>query len=291
MNIKDVNADLEQPLVDFLPKNLRFVGSSNFRRRVISAAFLIPATLAAIYFGGIFYTLGIILFMVLGLREWLLMVHPKICRRSYWFIQIAGTLLIITAHFFPVSYAVMAGIVLLLLTFVLAARDDIDRAPWVTLGIPYLVGTGLALMYLRQSPEGIELLVFLMVVVWSTDIGAYLTGKIVGGPLLIPEISPKKTWAGLCGGTLTAALFGLAFAVLCRAENLAMALFIAFILALVAQLGDLFESYVKRRSGVKDSGDMIPGHGGILDRIDGLLFASSFFVLFQTTIGEQFHWW
>jgi phosphatidate cytidylyltransferase len=153
-------------------------------------------------------------------------------------------------------------------------------------------GSGLAFLYLRGTPAaGAALVFYLFVTVWGTDIGAFIFGRLIGGPKLAPAVSPSKTWAGLVGGMVLAVLLGYAAALLLNARTPAVALILSPILAIVAQLGDLFESYFKRRSGVKESGDLIPGHGGVLDRIDGLVFAGVFLALFQAALGTQIGWW
>jgi phosphatidate cytidylyltransferase len=129
-----------------------------------------------------------------------------------------------------------------------------------------------AFLALRDLPHGMQLVFWLVIVVVATDVFAYLVGRSLGGPKLAPRISPGKTWSGLAGGALGAMILGGVFAHLVGWGWPQGALF-ALILALVAQSGDLFESFIKRRAGVKDSGHLIPGHGGMLDRLDGYLFA------------------
>lgn len=146
---------------------------------------------------------------------------------------------------------------------------------WTVGGVLYLGGGAWALMYLRDlSSIGYYAVLFLLVTVWATDSGAYAIGRLVGGPKLIPSISPKKTWAGLVGGMALAALAGVLLGYFLHLPRQGLLAGLAAGLALVTQAGDLFESWVKRRFGVKDSGSLIPGHGGILDRIDGLLLAA-----------------
>jgi phosphatidate cytidylyltransferase len=129
-----------------------------------------------------------------------------------------------------------------------------------------------AFLALRDLPHGMQLVFWLVIVVVATDVFAYLTGRSIGGPKLAPRISPGKTWSGLAGGVAAAVILGALAAGLGGWGWLQGGLF-AGILALVAQSGDLFESFIKRRAGVKDSGHLIPGHGGMLDRLDGYLFA------------------
>jgi phosphatidate cytidylyltransferase len=132
---------------------------------------------------------------------------------------------------------------------------------------------------------------YLLLTVWGADIGAFAAGKLIGGAKLVPSISPSKTWAGLFGGIVLASVMGYFTSLFLGARHPAVALILSAILACVAQLGDLFESYFKRRCGVKESGDLIPGHGGVLDRIDGLVFAAICAFLFQAAIGEKIQWW
>jgi phosphatidate cytidylyltransferase len=136
-------------------------------------------------------------------------------------------------------------------------------------GVVYTILPALALMFIRNEPNGTVLTFWTMALVWATDTGAYFAGRTIGGPKLMPKVSPSKTWAGLGGGMAAALLTGLAFAHW-GGVPIGLALF-SVVLAVVAQGGDLFESGLKRRAGVKDSGTILPGHGGVLDRLDGLV--------------------
>ncbi|WP_368039839.1 phosphatidate cytidylyltransferase [Sphingomonas bacterium] len=139
------------------------------------------------------------------------------------------------------------------------------------------IGTGLcyagfpvaALLFLRDGPHGFAVALWTLLIVWATDIGAYFAGRLIGGPLLAPRLSPGKTWAGLGGGMAAALLVG---ALVAFAARLAPGYYwLGAPMALLAQAGDLYESALKRRAGVKDSGRLLPGHGGLLDRLDGLV--------------------
>lgn len=154
------------------------------------------------------------------------------------------------------------------------------RLQWSAIGLVYIAAPCIALVWLRAEPLGLETIMWLFAVVWATDIGAYFAGLGFGGPRLAPRISPHKTWSGLAGGVVCAAAVGAATAVLLglphlpRLAFLSVLAFLSALLALVAQAGDLWESMVKRRFHVKDSGTLIPGHGGLLDRLDGLMAAA-----------------
>ena len=143
---------------------------------------------------------------------------------------------------------------------------------WYIGGFLYAAIAALALLWIREradNADGLRLVLWVFIVVWSVDIGAYFTGRAIGGPKLAPSISPGKTWAGFYGGVAAAALLGGAWA-LYSELNLVL-LLLAPLFAAVAQGGDLFESWMKRRAGVKDSGGWLPGHGGVFYRVDGLL--------------------
>lgn len=157
---------------------------------------------------------------------------------------------------------------------------------WKWAGIAYTAIPCVCLIWLRgitlpENPNaGMVLVLAIFAITAATDIGAYFAGRAIGGPKLAPTISPGKTWAGLAGGMLAAALVSAIFApIVPYPASAATALVIGLALALVAQIGDLFESWLKRRAGVKDSGALIPGHGGILDRVDGLVFAVPVYTL------------
>lgn len=145
---------------------------------------------------------------------------------------------------------------------------------WKILGFIYALLPALSLLWIRdRAPQGLELLLWIFIVTWTTDIGAYFAGRAIGGPRLAPRISPNKTVAGLVGGVVSAALAGYAWVEL---TSLSAALFwLAPLFAAAAQAGDLFESWIKRKAGVKDSGGWLPGHGGALDRLDGLVVVAA----------------
>jgi phosphatidate cytidylyltransferase len=145
---------------------------------------------------------------------------------------------------------------------------------WLPVGLFYAGATGLALAAIRSDDRlGLFAMLFVFAVVWATDILAYFVGRALGGPKLAPSISPGKTWSGAIGGAISAVVAGVVFIhfLLPGAEIIAAG--VAFVLSVCSQLGDLFESFIKRKFGVKDSSRLIPGHGGVMDRVDGLIFA------------------
>ena len=149
------------------------------------------------------------------------------------------------------------------------------RPLWLAAGVVYIAAPCIAVVWLRAEPEtGLVTILWLLAVIWATDTGAYFAGRGIGGPKLAPRISPKKTWAGLAGGIVAAGGVGAATAVILALPNAPALIVFSMVLAVVAQAGDLLESAIKRVFKVKDSGNLIPGHGGLLDRLDGLMTAA-----------------
>jgi phosphatidate cytidylyltransferase len=143
-------------------------------------------------------------------------------------------------------------------------------AAWYIGGFLYALISALALLWVRdRADNGIAQVLWVFIIVWSTDIGAYFAGKAIGGPKLAPAISPGKTWAGFYGGVAAATILGAGWTLFTSLHL--VDLLLAPLFAVAAQGGDLFESWMKRRAGIKDSGDWLPGHGGVFDRLDGLL--------------------
>ena len=162
----------------------------------------------------------------------------------------------------------------------------------LAVGAIYIALPCIALIWLRSDAAvGRQTIFWLFAVVWATDIGAYFAGRGIGGPKLAPRISPGKTWAGLFGGVVCAALVGAATALLLDLSRTAPLILLSALLALVAQAGDLLESTVKRRFDAKDSGSLIPGHGGVLDRRDGLLTAAPAVAVLNLIAGQGVLTW
>ncbi len=151
---------------------------------------------------------------------------------------------------------------------------------WRLCGLGYVALPCASLVWLRGLDGGFGIVLSLFLAIWATDIGAYFAGRLIGGPKLSPQISPNKTWAGLCGGMIAAAItLAIATSFFSFPKSPANALLIGVLLALFGQIGDLFESWLKRRAGVKDSSNLIPGHGGLLDRVDGIILTAPLYAL------------
>lgn len=185
------------------------------------------------------------------------------------------------------------GLALELLTVTPGPGHQGDRPLLVSLGLLYVAIAGIALISLRADPlVGRANLLVLMMLVWASDVGAYTVGRTLGGPRLAPAISPGKTISGAFGGLLAAVAVGLGAALaLSHPPHLLRAALLAALLGIIAQAGDLGESWVKRRFGVKDSGSLIPGHGGLFDRLDALLAAAPAAALLAFCAGRGVAWW
>lgn len=249
--------------------------ASNLAQRVVSAIVLIVVALTLTWLGGVWYR---VLAAVIGgavFYEWVGMTNARKMNAHLWGLvaALAALLMMLLAG---VSTANLA-IVLLVISMMSAIYVVVTKSTfWGTAGFAYAGLTAISLAALRGDTfSGLAATVFLFAVVWATDILAYFSGRTFGGPKLAPSISPGKTWSGAIGGTLAAIIAGLLAASFFNGPSMSMVLVILILcLSVVSQLGDLVESSIKRRFGVKDSSQLIPGHGGVMDRVDGLAVAA-----------------
>jgi phosphatidate cytidylyltransferase len=252
-------------------------GSSDLSTRFAAGVVMIAIACFAIYFGGWPFRLLVLVAAGAMLVEWGDM--HRVSRLWTWIgvALLIVPVLILAERFFPAGEAQPAALDLDSLAPVWIAigvtaaiglvLGAVSRRLAVGWGFLYVAIPALALVVLNWA--WFELVFWLMLVTWSTDIFAYFAGRGIGGPKLAPRISPNKTWAGLIGGMAGAGIVG---ALACWLLDIgAPFLFLGAPMGLLAQLGDLYESWVKRRCEVKDSSSLIPGHGGVLDRVDGLL--------------------
>lgn len=252
---------------------------TNLQLRTISAIVLAVAVLAITWLGGLpFRALAAVI--VLGIfYEWSRMARPK--TEALWGPGVLGmlpeipTLVFAGALVVGLPATILIALVVVFTLLLWAAERLRGLTPWESSGFAYAALSGLALALLRgDDASGLVAILFLFAVVWSTDIFAYFVGRKVGGPKLAPSISPGKTRSGAAGGAVGGVVAGLLLAWWAGAPNLLALGAVAFLLSVVSQAGDLFESWVKRRHGQKDSGFIIPGHGGVMDRVDGLVAAA-----------------
>jgi len=241
----------------------------DLRKRVLSAALLAPTALVCVWLGSNAWT-ALMAVAAGGLAcEWVLLCKVQTWRTPGLAVTAAVLLAVLTAALERERWALVALVVGVAVAWWLSGRRALG------IGVLYVGLASVALIWLRNDgAAGRANVLFLIVVVWASDIGAYAAGRLVGGPKLAPAISPGKTWSGAVGGLLAAVLVGEAAGQALGTAAYGRAALVAALLGLAAQGGDLLESAIKRRFGVKDSGRLIPGHGGLLDRLDGLLTAA-----------------
>lgn len=242
---------------------------SNLALRVMAALVLIPLGVGAAWYGG-WVWLALVTITVIGLfGEWLLIVENVRPSVLLWgFLSLAAAGIGMALDRFDIANLVVA-----LGLFAMFMFSAPSKRPWTSMGLAYTAAALFASVLVRNDASyGFTAIVFVFVVVWITDILGYFVGRNVGGAKLWVRVSPKKTWSGAVGGLAGSALFGAGFALAGYGSFWAM-LMLAMVLSVVSQLGDLFESAVKRQFGVKDSSQVIPGHGGLLDRFDGFMAA------------------
>ena len=262
------------------------------KQRIITALVLLPLVLAAILFApaGVFgVVVGIALF-VLGM-EYGMLCGLSIAQRIAFGAVVVGTFAIAAVPWrygVPVGTAALtaAAILWLLAPLWLATRNVLPAALKLLLGVFLLTGAGVALHGLKLAALDGRWVLMAFVIVWAADVGGYAVGRLFGRHKLAPSISPGKTWEGLAGGIALVLLAGLAAAVwLIAAEAYLAWLLLLLAAAVISVIGDLVESLLKRQAGVKDSGRLLPGHGGLLDRLDSLLAVAPLFLLAGTQIG------
>jgi len=251
---------------------------ADLRQRVVSTVILGPLALLCLWFGGAAFVLLIGAGAVGIVLEWVRMCRQRPGEPA----ALAVAAGVIAAMAAGVDAHPLAGVLVLAAATVLSyglARVA-GRSGIVAAGVPYIGLAAIALPWLRADPQaGRADLLFLVLIVWASDIGAYLVGRWIGGPRLAPRVSPGKTWSGAAGGLVGGCLCGLAVAHLFAVPSAPW------------QAGDLLESLIKRYFGVKDSGRTIPGHGGLLDRLDGLLTAGPVAALLALALGRGVVLW
>ena len=252
-----------------MPAAVAGQGSRNLWTRVAAALVLAPLAIAAAYAGSWWWIAPVTLLAIGLFVEWLTVVgsarEKSVVAAGVVALAVAGLCL----GFARVELALAA----LALGVAATALLSVRQRRWTSAGFLYAGAAQMASVLVRfDTATGFIALAFVLLIVWVTDIGGYFAGRGIGGAKLWPRVSPNKTWAGAIGGFAASLVVALGFAALDLGRSWPL-LMLAAVLSVVAQLGDLFESAVKRRFGVKDSSHIIPGHGGLMDRFDGYIAA------------------
>lgn len=249
--------------------------------RATAALVLIPLALCVVWLGTHWFEIVIAAIAALMAREWVKLAQDG--STGQLVLHLLAALIAAGGPSRLGVHAVLGVLVALWIASVLFRQwERGGHSLWTVVGIPYVSLSALAFVLLRSDDGyGLAAILWVLIIVWSADTVAYFAGRIVGGPKLWPRVSPGKTWSGLGGAVVGGAIASLAAAELFSVHAPAAMLLAGGILGIVEQGGDLFESALKRKAGVKDSANLIPGHGGMLDRVDGLVAA----VFFAAVIG------
>lgn len=243
---------------------IRAAPRSDLPIRVAIGLVLIAVAIAALWLGGIALWLLAVATALIGFVEWAGLVRAKGARAWITLAALAVPLALAAPFWWGpdrATVALLAGVAIVAAATVATTR--------LAAGLAYVGLPIIGLLFLRGQPQGAMLALWTLALVWATDSGAFFAGRRLGGPKLAPALSPAKTWSGLIGGMIAAAIVGALIGALGHLPP--ATLWLGAPLAVLAQGGDLFESWLKRRAGVKDSGRLLPGHGGVLDRIDGAI--------------------
>ena len=251
---------------------------SSLQLRVMSACVLAPVAVGALYLGGLYFLIFSGLASIAMCFEW---CTASLSDRRSMFMSIMATVVLIALYFSYYSQLYQSVMVVICGAFLIMIMGSLLNQGkdlfWLFLG-PLCIGLPvISFEYIRNIPaDGFEFAISLFFVIWATDIGAYFSGKTFGGPKIAPAISPNKTWAGLIGGMVAAAITAFCmvnFLIIVDVTPFAIIL-LGAASAVLAQAGDFAESAWKRKFGIKDASNLIPGHGGVLDRLDGVLFVA-----------------
>lgn len=247
-------------------------------KRIVSAMIGIPLLLGVVYLGGWVLTITVTVLAIIGFHEYRLLMHKLDVYAPGWLGYPLVIALALTAHYggnslqWLITFAALGSFLHLMIAFPHSRPQNSAVAVMGAISVGWLLSH---LILLRQLPSGMEAVLITFFITWATDTGAYFVGRAIGRRPLAPRLSPKKTVEGTIGGLVSSALVGGYFGSLWFPHiGLGLWLIASFVLSAIGQMGDLAESALKRVTGEKDSGTLIPGHGGVLDRFDSVLWTA-----------------
>lgn len=278
---------------------------TGLQKRLLSAAILLPVTIVALWLGDLVWNILIFVFALAMGWEWCaICVGRRPAQAPYpdgrvtpaAIVMLATIVAALLPVFVRLPFPWPSNLLIVVVGAVLASLVAWPRrgsaALWFGVGVLYVVPASLAAMAIRaQAGDGLPTEIWIVALVVAADTGAYAAGRSIGGPKLAPRISPNKTWAGLGGAIVSAGIIGAVTAMIIGHSSVLPLALVSALLAIVEQGGDLFESFFKRHFGVKDSGRIIPGHGGVLDRVDGLLAVILAVAGLELALGEGIFAW
>ena len=248
---------------------------SDLTQRLVSALVLAAIVLTITWSGSLPFALLVAFGAAILCWEWAKMVRGTDFDELlviHIIAVLASCGLVVMGHY---SVALLVLLIGPAAKFVFAGKRDAKNLGISLLGVPYIGLPVIAMIWLRGDPNyGFYAIIYLFITVWTVDIFAYISGRSFGGPKFAPRISPKKTWSGFIGGVSAGAIAGALFGAYIGNTSLLVIGFVSLVIGVVSQIGDLFESAFKRHFNIKDASNLIPGHGGLFDRVDGLMFGA-----------------
>lgn len=264
--------DSDRPQSSQLAEKPKKSNWSDLATRTVSGVTLAVTAFAVTYWGGMAFSLFFGLVAILIYKEWVNIVGEA----PYGIPALLGYGSILASLVCTWFGAWQAALIIPIIAslFLVFAKCSYPFARWCASGVLYSAIFGVSVLLLRQDAQyGFEAIIVLFAIVWGTDVAAYFAGKSIGGPKLWPRVSPKKTWSGSLGGLVVGTAFALFVAWMLGVDPTVKLAVMLVLLSIASQIGDLAESHMKRLFDVKDSSNLIPGHGGVMDRVDGLVVA------------------
>jgi phosphatidate cytidylyltransferase len=264
---------------------------NNFMQRCIAGVTLCLVSLWAVWLAPSFFPVYVWFFILVAVREWQRMTEAEAYRESVHYLYSFIILIACVQGVLGTRAAFAVLAVLPLLLWLIARQIKLARPMWFALGIWYMGAPPLTLIALHQNYTiGTEIVTYYFGVVWATDTAAYLIGRRLGGALMAPDVSPKKTWSGFIGGLVAGTLAGMILGAILDTGHPIETAAMSLLLSVTAQISDLLQSKIKRFNRIKDTGGIIPGHGGVLDRIDSLMLSAPLYAFIQFVAGRAVPW-
>lgn len=263
----------------------------NFVQRCIAGVILTVVSLWAVWGTPDIFPLYIWIFILVAVREWQRMTEPGNWHETVHYLYSVILLLAIVQMLFGTAAALAVLVILPFLLWLVGAQITVRHPVWFALSPLYLAPSALAIIHIHEGfTIGPAAVTYFFGVVWATDTAAYLIGRQMGGSLLAADISPKKTWSGFIGGLVAGVIVGSLVGIALDTGNFFETILVSAVLSVAAQASDLAQSAIKRYFSIKDTGGVIPGHGGVLDRIDSIMLSAPLYAAMQYLARHPLPW-